>query len=114
MPEVPLAEGEIRVTSLEYGSLMEAVESDHKPVYALLRVNVPVIDQACASCNGPSIHAAAVHQYTHYGVAVDLQCKVPHRAASNACRRRSGRMSPGYCNRLRHIGRLQGGALMWC
>ncbi len=43
--EPQLAEGEILVTGIEYGSLMEALESDHKPVYAVLRVNIPITDQ---------------------------------------------------------------------
>ena len=43
--EPQLAEGEILVTGVEYGSLMEALESDHKPVYAVLRVNIPITDQ---------------------------------------------------------------------
>ena len=46
--EPQLVEGEIRVTGVEYGSLMEALESDHKPVYAVLRVNIPITDQVCA------------------------------------------------------------------
>ena len=45
-PESPLEEAEIRVTSLQYGSVMDAIESDHKPVVAMLRVNMPVTDQA--------------------------------------------------------------------
>ena len=43
---MPLEEGEIRVTGLQYGSVMDAVESDHKPVFAMLRINMPVTDQA--------------------------------------------------------------------
>ena len=44
-----MAEGEIRVTGIEYSCLMDALESDHKPVYAVLRVNIPITDQVRAS-----------------------------------------------------------------
>ena len=38
-------DGDVRVTGTVYGSLMDATESDHKPVFAVLRVNMPVTDQ---------------------------------------------------------------------
>ena len=39
-------EVEVAVRCLQYGAWMDVVDSDHKPVFALLEVNLPVIDQA--------------------------------------------------------------------
>lgn len=48
-PEAPpasLAAEEIRVTAASYHSLPAALDSDHKPVVAVLDVSMPVTDQA--------------------------------------------------------------------
>jgi hypothetical protein len=39
----------IRVNALEYNTVLDANESDHKPVYAVLSVEYDVVDQASGS-----------------------------------------------------------------
>ena len=34
----------VAVTSLEYSSCMNVIDSDHKPVYSFLTLNIPITD----------------------------------------------------------------------